>query len=135
MPCLQTLAQWLEPRAQYTPCISLQWYPEYHTQELHPMASLYHWKDENVATPLINSFLNIAGSVTKLKQGCFGPRSNEYLLIRKRSLVLVATIQLSLSARASYRALELYAPARATSTDIICHMTSPWQHYMSMRII
>ena len=39
--------------------------------------------------------------LTKLKQGCFGSRSDEYLLIRKRSLVLVATIQLLLSARAS----------------------------------
>ena len=33
---------------------------------------------------------------------------------------------------ASAIALELYVLARATSTDIICHMTSPWQHYVSM---
>ena len=54
--------------------------------------------EEYVATPLINSFMEVAGSVTKLKEGCFGPRSSEYLLFMKRSLVLAATIQLSLSA-------------------------------------
>ena len=45
--------------------------------------------------------MEVAGSVTKLKEGCFGPRSNEYLLFMKRSLVLEATIQLTPSARAS----------------------------------
>ena len=46
----------------------------------------------------------IAGSVTKLKEGCFGPRSDaEYLLIRKRCLVLAATIQLSLNAHSLVR--------------------------------
>ena len=47
------------------------------------------------------ALLKIAGSVTKLKEGCFGPHSDEYLQIRKRHLVLVATIQLSLSAHSS----------------------------------
>ena len=65
------------------------------------MALLYQWEDENVATPLINSFLKIAGSVIKLKEGYFGPHSDEYLLVRKQCLVLVATIQLSLSAHSS----------------------------------
>ena len=31
--------------------------------------------EEYVATPLINSFMEVAGSVTKLKEGCFGPRT------------------------------------------------------------
>ena len=95
------------------------------------MALLYDWEDENVATPLISSFVDmmeISGSVTKLKEGCFGSRSNEYLLFTKRSLVLAATIQLSPSTRATFsgvvdHALELYALAHATSTDIIYHMT------------
>ena len=65
------------------------------------MALLYILREEYVATPLINSFMEVAGSVTKLKEGSFGTRSNEYLLFMKRSLVLAATIQLSPSARAS----------------------------------
>ena len=65
--------------------------------ELHPMALLYILRGVRSHAP-INSFMEVAGSVTKLKEGCFGPRSNENLLFMKRSLVLAATIQLSPSA-------------------------------------
>ena len=44
MPCL--LKRWLSGPGQQA------WYSEYHTQELHPMAFLYQWEDNNVATPL-----------------------------------------------------------------------------------
>ena len=72
------------------------------------MALLYHWEDENIAMPLINSFLKIGGSVTNF----FGPCSNEYPLFRKRRLVLVATIQLLLSTRASLFNCRLSASAK-----------------------
>ena len=65
------------------------------------MALLYNWEDENVAMaamPLLNSFLKIVGW-QNWKKAVLGhiAMSN----FRKQSLVLVATIRLSLSAQAS----------------------------------
>ena len=45
-------------RAQYTPSISLVPRILYSRVSSHVIQLLYHWEDENVATPLINSFLD-----------------------------------------------------------------------------